>query len=40
MDVDYQYLVVRLYKLDVNYHLPVISRLSLDVDDYYVDIDI
>src|SRR3982074_1365521 len=39
-DVDYQYLVVRLYKLDVDYHSLVVRLLSLDVDYHCVDVDV
>jgi hypothetical protein len=40
VDVDYECLIVRLYKLDVNYHPLVVRLLSLAVDYHYVDIDI
>src|SRR4030088_1437115 len=39
-DVDYQCLVVRLYKLDVNYHPLVVRLLGLDIDYHCVDVDI
>jgi hypothetical protein len=39
-DVDYQHLVVRLYKLDVDYHPLVVRLLSLDVDYHCVDVDV
>jgi hypothetical protein len=40
VDVDYQYLVVRLYKLDVDYHPPVVRLSSLDIEYHYVDVDV
>ena len=39
-NVDYQCLVVRLYKLDVDYYPLVVRLLSLDVDYHYVDVDV
>ena len=40
MDVDYQCLVVRLYKLDVDYHPLVVRLLVLDIDYHCVDVDV
>ena len=37
-DVDYQCLVVRVYKLDIDYHPLVVRLLGLDVDYHYVDV--
>src|SRR3981081_1333808 len=33
-------MVVRLYKLDIDYHHLVVRLLGLDVDYYYVDVDV
>ena len=40
MDVDYQCLVVRLYKLDVDYHPLVVRLLGLDVDYHCMDVNV
>ena len=40
MDIDYQCLVVRLYKLDVDYQPLIVRLLGLDVDYHCVDIDV
>ena len=40
VDVNYQCLVVRLYKLDVDYHPLVVRLLGLDVNYHCVDVDV